>query len=346
MSEELGVTADTLGFFLRAARKAAAARSVWVEGMQHTSLRQQVELLRLLNRHHEPRLVVLSGDTTGGGDVPRFDGWHLVCGGADRVHIVGDADNDDGAPAERLRDAPPGLYVWRSPRPVAACGTHGWEQVEDVDTPAGASHRWLRAPVTNRQLVVWVCQNLRIPPGAMLVVRGQSDYHALAKKQHEGLLGAFRLCDSTVPFVGQDVRCVLGLARKLRFGEVLTIAGVTATGGAVVLRRGDAELTVTREELSRHCRPARLSTLHEQVNSHYAARPVLVVLNHSSDRRARHEAALYTSVGLGGYHNVVVVANEYGFRSARADLERLAQRCAAPPVPPMWRDLMRLLTVR
>jgi hypothetical protein len=181
----------------------------------------------------------------------------------------------------------------------------------------------------------------------MLVVRGRSDYHTLAKKPHAGALAAFRLCDGAVPFVGQDVRCVLGLARRLRFGEVCTVDGATAGGGAVVLRRGDGEVTVTREELRRHCRPARLSTIHEQVNSHYAARPVLVVLNHASGRRGRHADPLYTSVGLGGRHNVVVVANAYGFSSARADLERLARRGAAPPpLPPMWRDLMRLLIVR
>jgi hypothetical protein len=97
---------------------------------------------------------------------------------------------------------------------------------------------------------------------------------------------------------------------------------------------------VTAEELRRHCRPARLSTILEQANSHYAERPVLVVLNHAV-RPRKVPDPLYASAEIGGFHNVLLIANDAGFERARADGG--LEPAPPSPIPPVWRDLLLAL---
>lgn len=88
-------------------------------------------------------------------------------------------------------------------------------------------------------------------------------------------------------------------------------------------------------DLRNHLRPARLGTLTEQCNSHYAARPVMVLLNHGVGSN-RPWDPLYTALGLG---NVTLVANPTTLRIAE---ERLAivMQATLPEVPPVWTALM------
>ena len=76
---------------------------------------------------------------------------------------------------------------------------------------------------------------------------------------------------------------------------------------------------ISREDVRRCCRSARLSPLHEQLNSHYAHRPVVVILSHTSSTgpAMRQEwDPLYTGLGLGTNRNVTIVANLQGLEAA------------------------------
>jgi hypothetical protein len=144
--------------------------------------------------------------------------------------------------------------------------------------------------------------------------------------------------------VGQEVRCVQSLpVRRLRFGEVYRVTGRCASSPEPVCRltgRRQEEILLGAAELQRTCRPARLGTLYEQGNSHYAERPVLVVLN--SKTRVTYWDPLYTTLTLGRVRNVTVVAN-------RSTLDAAAQRlhdvlsAPLPDIPPVWQALVAAL---
>ena len=93
-------------------------------------------------------------------------------------------------------------------------------------------------------------------------------------------------------------------------------------------------------ELTRTCRPARLGTLHEQGNSHYAERPVLVLFNHSA--ALRHWDPLYTALGLGKSRNVTVVANKATLAVATQRMREVLT-APLPDVPPIWRSFVTTL---
>jgi hypothetical protein len=154
---------------------------------------------------------------------------------------------------------------------------------------------------------------------------------------------AAALLDGTPVTIGLDVRCVLRVTGKaIRFGEVLAVVGRGAHGVDCV-RRDGLGVTLTPEEMGRCFRPARLGTLTEHSNSHYAARPVLVLLNTAP--RFAPLAALYTALGLGASVNVTVLANRNTMAAAADHLDRVL-RSQRPDVPPLWHDLVKTLAGR
>lgn len=193
--------------------------------------------------------------------------------------------------------------------------------------------------------------------------------------------GGVCLVDGTPVRVGMDVRCIQarrGLPRALlcptpvgpgkgqvRFGEVLKVAhaptvlqnekrnttkargcAAIALGERVWLDKGGARgsLGVAVGDLRRSFRPARLGTLAEQANSHYARRPVVVLLNHgvaAHGRVGRTWDPLYTALGLGS--NLTLIANKHTLEAAQRKLAHVLQ-AALPQVPPVWTALMAALT--
>jgi hypothetical protein len=153
------------------------------------------------------------------------------------------------------------------------------------------------------------------------------------------------LCDGTMAYVGQDVRCVISVKGRIKFGEVYRILRRGARDENVYLHRpqddaAKATVVLTPEELRRTCRPARMGTLNEQMNSHYAQRTVVVLLSHTHGRAAQNFDPLYTSLALGNHTNVVVVANQSGLTAARSHMQRILDNRPSD-VPNIWQDVMR-----
>jgi hypothetical protein len=149
------------------------------------------------------------------------------------------------------------------------------------------------------------------------------------------------LCDGTVPHVDQEVRVILTVPRRARFGETLRVVSRTENDGVTLMPRVGPVVTLSASELRSCCRPARLGTLSEQGNSHYAQRPVLVLLNHGARARPTWDP-LYTAIGLGASMNVTVVANKSTLEAAQERM-RTVLDSAPPRVPPVWRSLAHAL---
>ena len=132
-----------------------------------------------------------------------------------------------------------------------------------------------------------------------------------------------------------------------RAGEVLRLVGLAHTPACNVLQRlpTGGFIQLTKDELRSTCRPARLTTLYEQLNSHYAQRQVVIILSHTSSHgpAMRQEwDPLYTGVGLGGMRNVTIVANQHGLAAARCRMvEVLGSK--PPDIPPIWQQMVLTL---
>ena len=323
-----------------------------VDGLHRMSLRQQADLLQKALSMSNLQVVVLGVDKTGRGLVHgrALDGWSLCChalhigGGKPDVLNVTDRDglrnrwaSFRNAPESSLR-----LAVWQ-----VECMTTSsdFEQcLNTQDTCKGTKRRWLCAPVPNCHLVSWVCQNVAVSKGTMLVVNWESDCRTMAAQSPQvQRIAGFELCDQTEPYVGQDVRCVGALRGRMRVGEVLRVVGPVDEGTGIALQQGNGTVVrAAKDELQKSCRPARLSPLYEQLNSYYAKRPVMVLLSHTSNHgpAMRQEwDPLYTGLGLGGVRNVTIVANQQGLEAARC---RMLQVLASKPpdIPRIWQDFV------
>ena len=346
--EEIGADATTLRYYAPADGQVVVA-----DGMHRMSLRQQAELLQKVLSKGGVKVLLLGGDTTGRG-LSRgraMDGWTLCChalhlgGGVSEVVDVLDADGLRERWLAMNHRNPPScrLVVWTCRN--ATCAAE-FQQCSDINMAmVGTKRRWLCAPVSNSHLVSWVCQNVSMRKGTMLVVNWESECRTAAAHCHVGQhLEGFELCDGTEPYVGQDVRCVMTLRGRMRVGEVLHVVGpVDNTTGIALQNAGAKGITrVTKEELRSCCRPARLSLLYEQLNSYYAQRPVLVILSHTSSQgpAMRQEwDPLYTGLGLGGVRNVTIVASQTGLDKARSRMLQLLG--AKPPeIPRIWQQFV------
>ena len=356
LQEEVGVDADTAKHM-----RLGNHNCLVIDGMHRMSLRQQADLLHEAATHNSIRMVILGGDTTGKGMARgrALDGWTLCC---HAVQLNGGCTtnvNQVGLSALQaeltmlLRCPCPRLMVW-TVEPSSNTDEHiDFEQCSAVDAaPVNeCKRRWLCAPVPNCHLVSWVCSNITIPKGTMLVVNWEADCRTVASQQRkqQSLTGVkgFTLCDQTEPYISQDVRCVGTLRGRMRAGEVLRVVGPSQNDATLVLQRLSVGgfVQVTKEELRTTCRPARLSPLYEQLNSHYARRHVIVVLSHTSSHgpAMRQEwDPLYTGLGLGGVKNVTIVANQQGLDAARRRMKEVLD-CKAPEIPLIWQQFVLAL---
>jgi hypothetical protein len=327
-----------------------------VDGMHRMGLRQQADLLQFAASASSIRLVILGGDTTGKG-LSRgraLDGWTLCChalhrggGNATNVEALGAADFQTslsillGAPTHRL-------HVWSVGTVPGLKQAIRFAQCVDTHTSVDGEceRRWVCAPVPNSHMVSWVCHNMTLTRGTMMVVNWESDCRALAAQQRgiQSIVEGFELCDQTEPYIGQDVRCVVAVRGRLKVGELVRVVGPAAGGGSVVLQRlvGEKLVQLAKDELKATCRPARLAPLYEQLNSHYAKRPVVVILSHTSQRgpAMRQEwDPLYTGLGLGGNRNVTIVANRQGLDAAKRRMGEVLA-CQPPDIPPIWQQFV------
>jgi hypothetical protein len=259
--------------------------------------------------------------------------------------------------------------------------------------------RWIPAPVRNSHIVGWVCRNLTIPVGGMVVVNwtrlithitvcdhtdGDSEYQTVAAAAAHQTIHGMPLCDQHIRspsrITGKEDFTDASLCRtrstmcshhsvvvsrflqtitvniqgRVRFGEVLRVTGTSSnSGGCQVLllynlqlsstglhvtRSSSGHIVLTQEEVASACRPARLATLRELLNSHYSERPVFVVLSHTSSRSPAFRQEwdpLYVSLGLGGVKNWTIIANDGGLQSATEKMKDTLRR-ADPYVPPVW----------
>jgi hypothetical protein len=149
---------------------------------------------------------------------------------------------------------------------------------------------------------------------------------------------------ATRPFVGQDLRCVRTIQGKVRFGEILQVTG-SDTGGLELLatcRKAPMKLILSAKEVATACRPARLATLRELLNSHYSERPVVVVLSHTSSRSPAFRQEwdpLYVSLSLAGNKNWTIVANDGGLQAATRRMREVLHRDPTF-VPPVWKQFV------
>jgi hypothetical protein len=353
--EEIGAQANTVKHLLL-----GSSRCLVVDGMHRMSLRQQADVLQAAAACTSLRLVCLGGDTTGKG-ISRgraLDGWTLCCHAVQRGGgPTAPLDQFIKGPAllaelNALLRSPSGqMIVWRNTSTLPSAKQDiEFQQCQTVDAEVDGRRRWLCAPVSNSHLVSWVCHNIHVPRGTMLVVNWESDCRTVAshqQQQHQRdtvSIPGFVLCDQTPPFLGQDIRAVGTLRGRIHTGEVLRVVGPANAGASMVVQRVAAGgfVRLTKDELQRTCRPARLSPLHEQLNSHYARRAVLVILSHTSSNgpAMRQEwDPLYTGLGLGGARNVTIVANQSGLDAARARMmETLC--CHPPDIPLIWQQFV------
>lgn len=322
-----GPAADTVTFFLRqGAAKLPAV--VVVDGVHRVGLRRQVDLLRRLVAADSVSLVILGGDSAGRLYHRALDGWTVCCHAAQQMGLSYPLDaNIDPSRA--------GLFVLQTTR----------------FTTLPAVHHWVCAPVNNCHLVRWVCQTLDIPRGSVTVANSEPDTRTLAASlpRKGRALAGLSLCDGTVPHIGQELRVTSSIPRRVRFGETLRIMGITAQHGVTVVRcppkgaQGPAgpPVPLSDSELRTCCRPARLGTLGELGNSHFAERQVVVLLNHGP-RSLPPWDPLYIALGLGTATNVTLVANKACFDASN---RRMGEVLGAEPpgVPPVWRTLLRTL---
>jgi hypothetical protein len=305
LHEELGVTADTTGYFLGHKGTVAGGTSTLcvVEGVQRLSLRQQTDLLRRL-QGRMPVAVILGGDSTGRVHHRALDGWTLCCHAA-RTQGVAIPTVDPPSVVDSLTRAggpAAGLCVWQAPFTPPTDSPTPWKPCLSLSDDG--EKRWLVAPVGNAALVNWVCQTVDIPRGAMTVVN-YGGTQALAPSTRT-LLTDLSLSDASVPYLDQDIRCVRSLPSKhIRFGEVVRILHrAERTSVCVCAAKRDLVVVLSASDLHTAFRPARLDTLREQANSHYAARPVLVVRSPAPP-----------SAGTPGwYHSTMRAGADYGTR--------------------------------
>ena len=138
---------------------------------------------------------------------------------------------------------------------------------------------------------------------------------------------------------------------RMRVGEVLRVVG-PVDGGCALLQRmlttagkSTGFVRITKDELRTSCRPARLSPVYEQLNSHYALRPVVVILSHTSSHSPAMKQdwdPLYTGLGLGSSRNVTIVANQQGLTAARSRMMEVLG-CKPPEIPRIWQEFISSL---
>ena len=217
LCEEVGVPVDTAGYYTKN-RGEATARIIVVDGVQRLGLRQQTDLLRRL-ADRSPQVVLLAGDTAGRVYHRALDGWTLCCH-AGRSRRRGGGTQNQNVVTEVGR----GLVVWvHQPAPEEA--PPAWHECRGVsDTVPADGRRWLCAPVSNGQLVAWVCQTVAIPAATMTVVNGTSPRDRTLFTGRGSPLDNVCLCDQSPAHHGQEVRCILSIPnRSVRFGEVYRI---------------------------------------------------------------------------------------------------------------------------
>lgn len=130
------------------------------------------------------------------------------------------------------------------------------------------------------------------------------------------------------------------ISGKLRFGETVQVTGVDLVGLHVstTARKQPTHLVLSAKEVASVCRPARLATLRELLNSHYSKRPVVVVMSHTSSRSPAFRQEwdpLYVSLSLAGHTNWTIVANDNGLQAATRRMQDVLRRDSVY-VPPVW----------
>lgn len=320
--------ADTVSFFLRQNARNPGPTTVVVDGVHRLGLRRQADLLRRLATTPSVQTVLLGGDSAGRVYHRAVDGWTLCCHAARQMGL-----------ARELRPS-----VVQGGPGLAVCQAKGGHPAVRWSEAGGEpdTWRWVRSPVANPRLVAWVCRTITIPGGTMTVANSEPETRTLAASLRGGpALTGLMLCDGTVPHVDQEVRVILTVPRRARFGETLRVVSRTENDGVTLMPRVGPVVTLSASELRSCCRPARLGTLSEQGNSHYAQRPVMVLLNHGARARPTWDP-LYTAIGLGASMNVTVVANKSTLEAAQERM-RTVLDSAPPRVPPVWRSLAHAL---
>ena len=248
LREEIGADATILRYYTPMDQDV-----IVVDGMHRMSLRQQADMLQKVVNSHSVRVLVLGGDTTGRGLARgrAMNGWTLCChalrlgGGATEEVDVWDPQGLRSrwlfVVAERLNLHR--LTVWTCRSAATSTGAPEFEQCVDIHSPMPSTkRRWLCAPVTNSRLVSWVCSNVNLHKGTMLVVNWESECRTAAAHCHAGhVLKGYELCDGTETYVGQDIRCVLTLRGRMRVGEVLHVVGPVDDGTGLALQHANSK---------------------------------------------------------------------------------------------------------